>query len=132
MKSVNPQLRYRTFWLLIGYALIVLVVYLSLVSDPVELDTGLPYQDKLLHVLAYFSLTFWFMQVYHVRQHALFWVVFFLCLGLFLELMQGLEPARYSETADMVANVLGVVLALLLSRTRLRFLLVGLERYLGR
>ena len=132
MEAVNPRLRYRALWLLIGYALIVLVVYLSLVSVPVKIDTGLPYQDKLLHILAYFSLTFWFLQVYHVRQHARFWVIFFLCLGLFLEFMQGLDAARYSEAADMVANVLGVVLAVLLSRTRLRFMLVGIERYLGR
>ena len=128
IRAGNPELHFRWLWLLIGYSLIVLVVYLSLVSDPVPIDTGLPYQDKLLHTLAYFSLVFWFMQIYHVRQHVFFWVVFFLCLGLLMEYLQGFESGRYAEAGDMVANALGVVIALVLSKTRLRHTLVRLER----
>ena len=131
MRTMNPKLRYRWLWLLIGYGLIVLVVYLSLTSHPVQIDTRLPYQDKLFHVLAYFSLTFWFMQIYHVRQHMVFWLIFFLCLGFAMEYMQGFDSARYSEAGDMVANALGVVIAMLLSRTRLRYMLVRLEGFIS-
>ncbi len=130
METTNPRLRYRWLWLLIGYGLIVLVVYLSLTSDPVQVDTGLPYQDKLLHLLAYFSISFWFMQLYHIKQHVFFWLAFFLGLGLLMEYLQGFDPARYGEAGDMVANALGVVAAMLLSRTRLKFMLVGLERFI--
>ncbi len=128
MRAVNPELRFKWLWLLLGYSLIVLVVFLSLTSDPVQVDTGLPYQDKVLHILAYFALVFWFVQIYHVRQHVFFWVVFFLCMGLLMEYLQGFESERYAEVGDMVANVLGVAIALVLSRTRLRYTLVRLER----
>lgn len=132
MRTVNPELRYRWLWLLIGYSLIVLIVYLSLTSHPVQIDMRLPYQDKLFHMLAYFSLTFWFMQLYHVRQHMVFWLIFFLCLGLFLEYLQGFDARRYAEIGDMAANMVGVGVAALLSGTRLRFLLAGFERYFTR
>ena len=108
--------------------MIVLVVYLSLTSTPVRLDTGLPYQDKLMHLLAYFALAFWFMQLYHVRRHMLRWFVFFLLLGLLMEYLQGFDARRYSEAGDMIANATGVVLAAALSRTRLRFTLARFEQ----
>ena len=124
----NPALRHRKFWLLVGYLLIILVVALSLVSTPVRIDTSLPYQDKLFHALAYFSLTFWFLQLYHVRQHVLFWLIFFLSLGFFMEYLQGFDVGRQTEVGDMVANTLGVLAALLLSRTRMKFMLARIER----
>jgi VanZ family protein len=132
MQAANPELRFKWLWLLIGYGSIVLVVYLSLTSDPIELDAGFLHQDKLMHMLAYFLLAFWFVQIYHVRQHVIFWLAFFLCLGLLMEYLQGLGTARYSEAGDMVANTLGVLIALVLSKTRLRYMLVGFERFIGR
>jgi len=131
MQAINPDLRYRKLWLLVGYLLIALVIFLSLTSSPVEIDTDLPYQDKLLHALAYFLLTFWFMQIYHIRHHVFRWVIFFLCLGLLLEYLQGFDSRRYSEVGDMLANALGVAVALVLSRTQLRFMLTRLERYIA-
>jgi VanZ family protein len=132
MQAANPELRFKWLWLLIGYGSIVLVVYLSLVSDPVSIANVMPLQDKVLHMIAYFFLAFWFVQIYHVRQHMMFWLAFFLCLGLLMEYLQGLGAARYSEVGDMVANMLGVAIALVLSKTRLRYMLVGFERLLGR
>jgi len=131
MQATNPELRYRKLWLIIGYLLIFLVIFLSLTSNPVDIDTDLPYQDKLFHAIAYFSLTFWFMQIYHIRHHIVQWAVFFLCLGLLLEYLQGFDANRYSEMADMVANTLGVMVGVGLSMTPLRYTLVKLERYLS-
>jgi VanZ family protein len=130
MEAVNPELRYRRLWLIIGYLLIALVIFLSLTGKPVRIDTSLPNQDKLFHALAYFVLTFWFMQIYHIRHHVFRWVVFFLCLGLLMEYLQGFEPQRYSEVGDMVANTLGVAAAVAVARTPLRFMLMRLESYI--
>jgi len=130
MEKMNPELRYRKLWLSIGYLLIVVVVFLSLTSNPVQIDTNFPYQDKLFHALAYFSLTFWFMQIYHIRHHVLQWAIFFLCLGLLLEYLQGFDSNRYSEVGDMLANTLGVVVAAALAMTPLRFMLARFERYI--
>ncbi|MGD2052752.1 MAG: VanZ family protein [Gammaproteobacteria bacterium] len=131
MEKLNPDLRYRKLWLLIGYLMIALVIYLSLTSSPLQIDANLPYQDKVFHALAYFVLTFWFMQIYHIRHHVVRWLVFFLCLGLLLEYLQGFDPHRFSEMGDMVANALGVMLAAGLSMTPLRYALTRLERHLG-
>ena len=60
------RLRYRPLWLTVGYGLIVLIIYLSLTSDPVSFDIDLPYTDKLEHMLAYFTLTAWFVQLYQL------------------------------------------------------------------
>jgi VanZ family protein len=130
MHEANPELHYRRLWLIIGYGLVALVVYLSLTSSPVQFDADIPYQDKLFHALAYFSLTFWFMQIYHIRRHVLWWVIFFLSLGLLLEYLQGFDPRRYREIGDMIANTLGVAAGVGLSMTPLRYTLVKLERYI--
>ena len=129
MQSMNPELRYRKLWLIIGYLLIVLVIFLSLTSSPVEIDTSLPYEDKLFHMIAYFVLTFWFMQIYHIRHHVIRWVVFFFCLGMLLEYLQGFDSNRYSEVADVFANTLGVIAGVGLAMTPLRFTLQKLEHY---
>ena len=131
MHTENPELRYRKLWLIIGYMLIVLVIFLSLTSAPVDIDTDLPYQDKLFHFLAYFSLTLWFIQIYHVRQHVVWGAIFFLCLGAMMEYLQGFDANRYSEMADMLANSLGVMAGVGLSMTPLRYTLVKLERYIN-
>jgi len=126
----NPELRYRKIWLILGYSLIGLVVYLSLSRNPVVISASLPYQDKLLHFVAYFSLTFWFLQIYHIKRYVILWAVLFFCLGLSLEYLQGFDPIRYSEAGDMLANVIGICAAMALARTRLRYVLVRLESYL--
>ena len=130
MEKQNPDLRYRKLWLTIGYTMIAVVIYLSLTSSPVQIDADLPYQDKIFHALAYFVLTFWFMQIYHVRHYVIRWIIFFLCLGLMLEYLQGFDPQRYSEVGDMVANVLGIILAAGLSMTPLRHTLSRFERHM--
>ena len=129
--SANPVLRYHLLWLVIGYLLIALVIYLSLSSSPVKIDTDLPYQDKLFHFIAYFVVTFWFMQIYHSRHHVIMLVIILLCLGMTMEYLQGFDSNRYSEAADMIANAMGVMAAVGLSMTPLRYTLVKLERYIG-
>ena len=129
MSHINPQLRFRNFWLLLGYSLIAVVVYLSLTSKPMTIDLGFSMQDKLFHMLAYFSLMGWFAQVYHVSKQRLMFAVLFIILGVLMEYVQSLNPARYYEFQDMVANALGVVIAVLLAKlTPFRFLLQIFEK----
>ncbi len=123
----GPDLRYRFEWLLVGYAMTVVVIYLSLTSKPPEIDTGLPFQDKIFHALAYFSLMFWFVQIYHSRRQVYYCAIFFVAMGLILEFIQSFDPARYTEFGDMVANTIGVFIALGLSVTPLKNMLVRVE-----
>lgn len=128
MQELNPDLRYRTLWLGIGYALVALIIYLSLTSTPVEIDLDFPYQDKFFHALAYFTLMAWFAQIYHVQTQRVVCILIFILMGVLLEYIQSFDPARYFEVEDMIANTLGVAIAVLLAkRTTFRFLLVKFE-----
>jgi VanZ family protein len=124
----HPHLKMRILWLAAGYSLIALVIFLSLTSSPVDTGLDLPYQDKLYHMLAYFSLMFWFAQIYHDRTKRNLMAVMFILMGMLLEYMQGFDPNRYSEFADMLANSMGVLLGLLLALTGAKNLLIRFER----
>ncbi len=129
MSESNPDLRYFKLWLVIGYALMAFIIYMSLTSEPVEIDLDFPYMDKFFHALAYFSLMGWFAQMFHAQAQRTAFAVAFVMMGVILEYMQSFDPARYYEVDDMIANTLGVAIAVFLAkRTSFRHLLVKFER----
>ena len=73
----------------------------------------------------------WFAQLYMRRSHARF-LVFFIFLGIVIEVLQGQTTYRLFEYADIAANVLGATVAWLLAGSSLGFakLLQRLERAL--
>ncbi len=129
-KQVEPKLKLRLLWLSIGYMLVALVVYLSLTSHPVEVDIEIDYLDKIFHTLAYFSLMFWFTQIYHDKFWRYSYAIFFVLLGIGMEYLQSFDPERFYEFADMLANTAGVVLALLLASTPAKNILLQIDNRL--
>lgn len=129
--KAEPDLRFRFFWLAIGYGLITLVVYLSLTSTPVDVDVEIPFADKFFHALAYFVLMVWFAQIYHDKLQRYMIALVFIVMGVALEYLQSFDPARMSEFADMVANTTGVVLAFSLTLTKAKNCLVSLEDWIS-
>lgn len=123
-----PDLKYRFVWLTLGYAIVTLVVYLSLTSKPVSIDISLPYQDKVFHAFAYFVLMSWFMQIYHDRFQRTMIALVFIFMGITLEYLQSFDRARMFEVADMVANSGGVTLGFCLALTRARNSLAWFEK----
>lgn len=115
--KADPDLRLRFLWLAIGYGLVILVIYLSLTSNPVELEVDFLYQDKFFHALAYFTLMAWFAQLYHDKFQRNMIAVFFIFMGASLEYFQSFDPNRYFEFADMVANAVGVALGFIVALT---------------
>jgi VanZ family protein len=126
----HPELKLRFLWLLIGYALMALVLYLSLTSSPVKLEMGFPYQDKLFHALAYFALMVWFAQIYHERSRRFMIAVFFILMGLMLEYLQSFDPNRFAEYGDMAANTAGVVLGFTVTLTSAKNILHSVEQHI--
>jgi VanZ family protein len=124
----DPELKLRFLWMAIGYALVVLVVFLSLTSNPVDTGMDFPFQDKLFHALAYFALMAWFAQIYHDRFQRNMIAVVFVFMGLTMEYLQSFDPNRYAEAGDMVANVTGVVLGFSIALTRMKNTLVRIEK----
>lgn len=112
-KLTMEPLRFLTLWRLLGWFLVLGIIYLSLTPSPLDLKLGLPAQDKLGHFLAYALLAWWFGQIYPSRLQG-FWAVFLVFLGISLEIMQDLLGYRHFEYLDMLANTLGVASGYLL------------------
>ncbi len=126
-----PELKLRFLWLLIGYALVALVIFLSLTSNPVDMGLSFPYEDKVYHAFAYFVLMIWFAQIYHDRFRRNMIAVVFVFMGVSLEYLQSFDPKRMSELGDMVANASGVALGFSLALTNAKNLLVKVERVIS-
>ena len=100
-----------SLWRLLGWALVLTVIYLSLTPKPPSTD--LQFGDKIGHVAAYAALMGWWLQI-HRRPERL--ALIFVLMGLALELLQSLGGARTGDVFDMAANSLGVGLGWLSAR----------------
>ncbi|MCW8923116.1 MAG: VanZ family protein [Gammaproteobacteria bacterium] len=131
MMPENPIHRYKKLWLAMGYALVAIVIYLSVTSHPPDSGLEIPFYDKIGHTLAYFILMGWFAQLYHLKRQRTMYALGFVAMGVAMEYVQSFDPARMAEFADMVANTLGVVIALLITRmTAFRLVLKKVESYI--
>jgi VanZ family protein len=103
---LEPVLRARWFWLFVGWALVLFVVYLSLA--PISINTGVEQGDKLLHMFAYGTLMLWFANIYQRPAWRPILAVAFLAMGIGLEFIQGWTGYRTFEVADTLADAAGV------------------------
>ena len=101
-------MRFRKLWLTIGYALVALIIFLSLA--PNLPSTNIEQGDKLGHLLAYGTLMFWFCQIYSSRPSRIAHSLAFAAMGVALEYAQGMTDYRTFEYLDMLANATGVAL----------------------
>jgi len=122
------MLRYFKLWLSIGWIMVFLLSYFSLVSNPPEFDIKFEYFDKVRHFIAYFILMAWFSQLYQTSRLRLFYVLFFIIMGVILEILQGLGGVRYFEYYDMLANSLGVAFAWIATKGSLKNGLLYFEK----
>jgi VanZ family protein len=113
-------------WRFAGWALIVLVIYLSLTPEPPT--TTVRFGDKLGHVAAYASLMGWWLQIDRRPERL---ALLFVLMGLALEILQSLGGHRTGDILDMAANTLGVGLGWL-SALLLPDWLARLDRGLAR
>ena len=128
--KAGPDLKLRFLWLTIGYALVVLVVYLSLTSNPVDMGLSFPYEDKVYHAFAYFILMAWFAQIYHDKFQRNMIALIFVFMGVLLEYIQSFDPNRTAEFGDMIANATGVAIGFYLALTNVKNTLLKIESWL--
>jgi VanZ family protein len=124
-----PNPRLRRAWAAIGWALVFLTIVLSLRPLPAAFAVG--NLDKLMHVLTYATLTLWFIQLAPAER----WIriaLWFVGMGVAIEIAQGQTGYRCFSFADMAANAIGIVAALLAARCGLSNLLTWCERVLAR
>jgi hypothetical protein len=116
-QSSLPGRRARACWLAVGWALVALVVYLSLTPTPVTLEVQAG--DKFLHGFAYFVLMSWFANLYPGSRARAGFAAGFVALGVVLELLQLGTGYRSFDLADMAAGAVGVGVAWISAPPRL-------------
>jgi len=124
-----PNPRLRRAWAAIGWTLVFLTIVLSLRPLPAAFAAG--DLDKFMHVFTYATLTLWFLQLAPAER----WIriaLWFVGMGVAIEIAQGQTGYRYFSFADMVANAMGIVTALLAAHCGLSNLLTRCETMLAR
>jgi hypothetical protein len=124
-----PALRYRRLWTALGIGFVLLVIYLSLVRPPRDLD--LPDVFDMGHIIAYCWLMLWFAQLHRAAARRWLFAAGFGAMGIVLEYIQGTTGYRHFDYADMVRNFIGVALGFGLACTPLQGALYRVERYLA-
>lgn len=104
---------HRILWWTLGALLLAGIAALSLlpIRGP---DIDLPNSDKFNHALAYMVLMWYFGQLARCRLAVAGGL---LAYGMSIELLQSMLPPRSAELADLVANLVGMLIGSLLLRT---------------
>ncbi len=129
--ALAADLNHRKLWLSLGWLLVGAVIYLSLTPRLPPEALRFLNADKIGHLLAYAILMAWFCQLFWHMNERLKLGLAFATMGIALEFVQGLIGYRYFDYADMLANVLGVVAGWMLIKTRFRYSLSWLDRYIS-
>jgi len=121
-------LRLAWLWALGGVAGASLGVVLSLWPGGAPLPVHV--WDKLQHVVGYFLLVFWYVGIYPRARDPLIGAAA-LGFGILIEGLQALTPTRSAELGDVLAEVIGIAVAIGLARLGLGGWAQTLERLLG-
>ena len=124
-------LKFGKLWLGLGWMLVALIVILSLWPKPPEL-IGFEESDKLAHIIAYSILMLWFANIYPQSSSRLRLSIGFFAMGVCLEFLQGMSEYRQFSYADMLADGIGILVALYFAKTRLATCLLHLDTWLAR
>jgi len=124
----TDHLRWGYLWIGLGCLLVALIVFLSLIAVPAAVSPFVLH-DKVMHLCAYAAMMGWFAQIFRHDLTRLLLAAGFATLGIGVEFLQALVPARQFEVFDMLANSSGVLLAWALSYTRFGRVFSGLERW---
>ena len=122
------SLHYRRLWQVVAWALLALVVWLSLTPSPPHPPVLV--WDKAQHALAYAVLAGWFMQAWERRAN-IPWAIVLLGIGIALEYIQGLTGYRDFDYGDMLANGVGISVALAVTYTVLGRTLEWIDRLIA-
>lgn len=115
-RQPNDELAARSLWLVLGYLLVLLVIYLSLAPSAIHIP--IEEGDKLSHVFAYLVVMSWFANLYAGFGERLRFAIALVVLGVGLEFVQRWTGIRTFELWDMVASVAGVALGWVLAAFR--------------
>jgi VanZ family protein len=130
IQSPEAVLGNRPYWLVLGWLLVLFVIYLSLTPEPMQVpgEQG----DKFGHVFAYAALMSWFANLYELPARRLQFAIGFVALGVALEFVQRWTGYRSFDVADMAADAVGVAVGWLVAPPRILNYLHAIEKFFQR
>ena len=126
--GIAEGLRRRALWVLVGSGFVLLVIYLSVTPQPLNVPKW--HALNVGHMMAYAWLMFWFSQIYRKPLPRVGIAVGFLALGIGLEYVQAMIGRDFAYT-DMRDDGIGIAIGALLAQTPLGRSLALIERWLG-
>jgi VanZ family protein len=127
----SGRLRWHTAWVVLGALIMGWTLWMALTPDP-DITLAFPYGDKLLHAITFMCLMGWWGNVYRERRPRIRAALACLAFGIFIEFAQWLDPPRDADAFDVLADGIGILIALLLLRTPLASTLASGEAFLVR
>ena len=126
--SLQPshRLRWHIAWVVLGGLIMGWTLWMALTPDP-DITLSFPYGDKLLHATTFTCLMGWWGNIYRTRRPRAWAALGCLMFGIFIEFAQWLDPPRDADAFDVLADGIGILIALLLLRTPLSRVLAGVE-----
>ena len=102
------------------------ILWMALTPDP-DITLTFPHGDKLLHAITFTCLMGWWGNVYRARSQRGWAALGCLAFGIFIEFAQWLDPPRDADALDVLADGVGILIALLLLHTPLARVLASIE-----
>ena len=115
LKRIKKLLEDNAITLAIIMTLVIAFLSLS-VAPKINLGLNIKSSDKILHTIAYFSLSsVWFFALrdkFKNRSFKTYLIISLIFYGIILEVLQGkLTSYRSADFYDAIANTLGIVIA---------------------
>lgn len=111
---MSSGLRYQRMWTILGWIAVAVALVLNLMPGAV---TPQMVGDKYEHVIGYVLLTLWFCGIY---PRSRYWVIAasLLGMGILVEILQGaMHWGRHADVNDVIADVTGIAIGLVLALT---------------
>ena len=126
-------MKLRWLWWSLGALLLIAVLFICLTPLRVS-ASALFYNAKLMHVLTFVLLTVWFggLQRDQSLRGRVILLVALCAYGVLIEILQSQTAYRSAELADLLADLLGIVIGLGLLSAGLYRWPAWVERYLLR
>ncbi len=116
--SLILPLRYPRFWLGSSLMILIAILIMSAIRSPGILTFS--YSDKWTHALAFTFLMVWFSGLFRFRLSPLV-AAGLLIYGILIEVLQTFFVYRYSEPADVLFDLIGIIIGWALSAAGLRY-----------
>ena len=123
---LKKELHFYNFWNLCILVSLAAITFISLTPSVPTISDPIPFLDKFVHIGLYFIEGLFILSVSkkNIHTHS---AIFLSAFGLLMEFCQGQTAYRSFEWLDLLANIAGILMALMLSKVVPLTLAIRLE-----